>query len=1082
VFDPWLVLLSVATAIIAAFVALTLASRISASNSVWGRLAWTAAGAFSMGGGIWSMHFIGMLAFTLPCGESYDLLGTMLSMIPGVLASGVALRLIGSRRDLNSFRLAGGAVLMGAGIGAMHYAGMAAMRPQALLRYDPVIVAVSVVVAVALAFVSLTILDQVRRYRPSDTIAMLIAAPVMGLAVAGMHYTAMRAAVFLPTDTIPPLGQMLPATLMALWIAFIALLIAALAFAGSIAGRQAELAAGLRIEIGERKNAEAALVQAREHAEGAEHRAESERARLQAIFDAVVDAIVTIDKDGLITDWSSSAQRIFGYAPEEILGQNLTILMPEPHRTRHAGYIASFLSTRDAKIIGIGRELTAIRKDGTEFPIELGVSEVNSGGDIFFTGILRDITERKRAEAELVKAREEAEAANLAKSQFLATMSHEIRTPMNGVLGMANLLSSTSLTDRQRRLVDNVTHSGQALLGIINDILDFAKIESGKFELSTTPFEPRETIAEIAELFAERCAKKGLEFIYFIAEDVPTVLVGDPMRLRQILVNLIGNAVKFTERGEILLEVSLGRIQNDAVVLNFAVEDTGIGIAPDQRARIFESFHQVDTSLTRARGGSGLGLAITRQLVVLMGGDISVESEPGRGSRFAFSSTFQISTLTGAAPSGPRHLARPLRTLLADTNAVSAHVTSLYLSSWNVDATIAMTLDEARVTWQQAVDTDKPFDVVILDIKGQEQDATEFARQIRDTAKPAELILLSGLDTYVDSSLEGLDAVAILPKPARPSELFSALMSISHGGKRIRRGPGARRRGARARLPNFGARILIAEDNPVNQDVAAGVLELMGCRTVSAPNGRVAYRLFAQEKFDAILMDCEMPIMDGIEATRRVRELEAMARSLPDGAPNKGHIPIIALTAHAVGEVRDKCLAAGMDDFLVKPFDERQMAETLLRWLKPRKVEPEDEAADEDAVLASNAATVPARDEVIDLKVINDLRAMARPGKPSPFERALPRFLETAPTMAATIRDNCANDDADAVWRAAHSLKSSAAALGAKQLARRCAEIEARARESGIEAVRPLVEFLGDDLTAAVNGLEAVVEDIRESA
>jgi CheY-like chemotaxis protein/HPt (histidine-containing phosphotransfer) domain-containing protein len=420
--------------------------------------------------------------------------------------------------------------------------------------------------------------------------------------------------------------------------------------------------------------------------------------------------------------------------------------------------------------------------------------------------------------------------------------------------------------------------------------------------------------------------------------------------------------------------------------------------------------------------------------------------------------------------------------LLADTNAVSAHVTSLYLSSWNVDATIVMTLDEARMTWQQAIDFKKPFDVVILDIKGQEQDATEFATQIRAAAKPAELILLSGLDTYMDSSLEGLGAVALLPKPARPSELFSALMSISHGGKRVRGGPGARRRGARARLPNFGARILIAEDNPVNQDVAAGVLELMGCRTVSAPNGRVAYRLFAQEKFDAILMDCEMPIMDGIEATRRVRELEAMAHSLPDGSPNKGHVPIIALTAHAIGEVREKCLTAGMDDFLVKPFDERQMAETLLRWLKPRNIEPEDYTADEDATLASNEATVPARDEVIDLAVINDLRAMARPGKPSPFERALPRFLETAPTMAAAIRDNCANEDADGVWRAAHSLKSSAAALGAKQLARRCAEIEARARESGIDVVRPLVEFLGDDLTAAVNGLEALVEDIRESA
>ena len=289
---------------------------------------------------------------------------------------------------------------------------------------------------------------------------------------------------------------------------------------------------------------------------------------MQAIFDAVADAIVTIDKDGHIQQWSSGAQRIFGYAPEEVIGANLTILMPEPHRSRHAGYVGSFLKSRDPKIIGVGRELTAIRKDGLEFPIELTVSEVRSGEEAFFTGILRDITERKRVEAELIQARQQAEAANLAKSQFLATMSHEIRTPMNGVLGMANLLSSTALNDRQRRLVDNVSRSGQALLGIINDILDFAKIESGKFEFSSVPFEPRESIAEMAELFSERCSTKGLEFIYFVAEDVPAMLVGDPMRLRQILVNLVGNSVKFTERGEILVEVSLVKCDAEGVVLN----------------------------------------------------------------------------------------------------------------------------------------------------------------------------------------------------------------------------------------------------------------------------------------------------------------------------------------------------------------------------------------------------------------------------------------------------------------------------------------------------------------------------------
>ena len=516
-----------------------------AATSWQSRWAWASAGAFSMGGGIWAMHFIGMLAFSLPCGVSYDPLGTLLSMIPGILASGVALQVISRVSTPGPTRLIIGAIFVGAGIGAMHYSGMAAMRPEAVLRYDPGTVAVSVIVAVVLAFISLAgpfpaaPLFDVRhggdRHRGVDSGA------------GGVGHALHRDAgvAVLPDAQLRRPNDVLPTTLLVLLITVITVLIAAIALVASIAGRQSELAAGLKDEVARRR--------------ALELEAEGGRARLQAIFDAVVDAIVTIDARGHIQQWSSGAQRIFGYAPDEVVGADLTILLPVPHRSRHDGYITSFLKTREAKIIGIGRELTAIRKDGTEFPIELAVSEVRNGDEVFFTSILRDITERKRAESELVRAREQAEAANLAKSQFLATMSHEIRTPMNGVLGMASLLATTSLNVRQRRLVENVSRSGQALLGIINDILDFAKIEAGKFDLSAVPFDPREAVAELTDLFSEPCAKKGLEFIYFVAEDVPAQLIGDPVRLRQILVNLVGNAVKFTDRGEILVEVSLLR-------------------------------------------------------------------------------------------------------------------------------------------------------------------------------------------------------------------------------------------------------------------------------------------------------------------------------------------------------------------------------------------------------------------------------------------------------------------------------------------------------------------------------------------
>jgi len=818
-YEPALVAISVVIAILAAFIALSISARIVAAMSRRSRWAWACAGAISMGGGIWSMHFVGMLAFSLPCGVRYNPLGTLLSMVPGILASGVALNVISGKTEPNFKRLMVGAVLMGAGIGAMHYSGMAAMEPDAIVRYDPWLVALSVVVAVVLAFISLSIRFRLPKHWASTRLAALLSATVMGLAVAGMHYTAMQASVFFPLFTPPSAGTALPATSMALLITTITVLIAALTLVGTFAGHQSELAAGLKAEVYRRQ--------------ALEQQAESGRARLQAIFDAFADGIVTIDVQGRVQQWSAGAQRIFGYAPEEILGRDLTLLMPEPHRSQHSDYVASFLRTRTAKVIGIGRELTAVRKDGTEFPIELAVSEVRDGTEVFFTGILRDITERERAKAELVRAREEAEAANVAKSQFLATMSHEIRTPMNGVLGMANLLSSTDLNDRQRRLVENLLRSGRALLVLINDILDFAKIEAGKFELSATPFDPRELIADLTDLFSPQCSAKGIEFVHSVAEDVPLQLLGDPARLRQVLVNLVGNAIKFTEYGEIIVNLSLGRSEPDSVQLVFTIEDTGVGIPADQLPRIFESFYQVDGSMNRSRGGSGLGLAISKQLVELMGGAISAESEPGRGSCFTFTVRvrYPYPAEQAAVARSRRETARSLRVLLADGNAASAQVITAYLHNWGMGTTAVSSVAEAQRVWEEATTSGAHFDVIILDVKGLGARAVKFGRDVRasTSTRRTEVTLLVGMEGYLaEIGLEGLDVAALLPKPIRPSDLFNALATIAAGGPR--RGPITKRLGRTSedRRPSFGARILVAEDNVVNQEVAAGILEAMG--------------------------------------------------------------------------------------------------------------------------------------------------------------------------------------------------------------------------------------------------------------
>src|SRR5882672_5946742 len=510
VYNPELVVTSVVIAILAAFVALSISARILAAKTGRSRWAWTSAGAVVMGGGIWAMHFIGMLAFSLPCGVGYDPVGTVLSMIPGVLASGVALSVISRKEQPGFARLSIGAVLMGAGIGTMHYSGMAAMQPEALLRYDPAWAAVSIFTAVALALISLSIRFRFRRSHSSNIPATLIAAAVMGCAVAGMHYAAMRAALFFPQPSILKLQMALEPMTLAVVITIITVLVAIITLVASFAGRQAELALSLRAEI----------------------------------------------------------------------------------------------------------------------------------------------AERERGEQELIQARHQAEEANLAKSQFLATMSHEIRTPLNGVIGMANLLASTPLNQRQARLVDNLARSGRTLLALINDILDLSRIEAHELELFAAPFEIREVTAEIADLFAEQCGTKGLELIYSIAEDVPVQLVGDSVRLRQILINLVGNAMKFTEYGEILIEASVVEDEGDELTLAFSVEDTGIGIAADKLDQVFEPFRQADASMTRSRGGSGLGLAITKRLVELKGGKIGLESKLGQGSRFHFTARYR--RIAGAAGT-PHH-------------------------------------------------------------------------------------------------------------------------------------------------------------------------------------------------------------------------------------------------------------------------------------------------------------------------------------------------------------------------------------------------------------------------------------------
>jgi PAS domain S-box-containing protein len=751
--------------------------------------------------------------------------------------------------------------------------------------------------------------------------------------------------------------------------------------------------------------------------------------RLLAFMESAPEATLIVGQEGDIVFANQQAENMFGYSRSRLMQMNVDALVPDEVRERHPGLRASYIKNSHVRPMGAELNLRARKSRGEAFPVEISLSPVESAEEVLVIVSVRDITERKKMQDAIAAAKEVAEEATQAKSDFLANMSHEIRTPMNAIIGMSDLALKTDLSVKQHNYIDKVNRSAVSLLGIINDILDFSKIEAGKLDLEIIKFELDEVLDNLSNLVGLKAEEKGLELLLDIDTAVPRYLVGDPLRLGQVLVNLCNNAVKFTESGEIVVSVKAQKMQADAVTLNVSVRDTGIGMTEQQQLLLFKAFSQADASITRQYGGTGLGLTICERLVGMMNGDMSVRSEQGKGSTFSFTVRLGWAESPEAAPNAAALDLESLRVLVVDDNPTARTISEDIASSLGFRVDAASGGEQAVAMVEAAIAKTQPYDVVLMDWKMPVMDGVATTQTLVDRGLLSDtqavmMVTAYGRDEATVAG-EGLPIKSFLTKPVNASTLLDAIL-VAHGRQGVAR---RQRRQDRDTVESTrqltGAYVLLVEDNEINQELALELLSSAGMRVDVADNGQLALDKLAVETYDGVLMDIQMPVMDGYTAAREIRK-QAHFKDLP----------VIAMTANAMVGDREKALAAGMNDHIAKPLIVADMFATMATWITP--------SGQPAAVTASQKPLPGTLAPIAGVDVDRGLAICA--GNAALYRKLLLKFVDANAGFEQQFRDAQASEDDEAAMRVAHNLKGVASNMGASALATTAEVLESACR------------------------------------